>query len=183
MTITRTARLAAGLAAALLPLAGVQVATATAADASPNAVELYYDASGAPDYQPEVTQAAANWNSVVHNVHLDAGGAATIVIHEVTGGGSYTQTDGHGNGNGDIYIDTQQVAEGNDPTRILAHEFGHNLGLPDDYSGPCSEIMSGHGPGPSCKNAMPDAQEAAQVDTNFANGFLREAASARHVYR
>jgi len=182
MTVPRTARLAAAFAAAFLPLAGIQVATATAADAAPNAVELYYDASGAPDYQAEATQAAANWNSVVHNVHLDTGGAATINIHEVTGGGSYTQTDGHGNG--DIYIDTQQVAEGNDPTRILAHEFGHNLGLPDDYTGPCSEIMSGHGPGISCKNAMPDAQESAQVDANFANGFtVREALAARHVFR
>ncbi|WP_020659341.1 snapalysin family zinc-dependent metalloprotease [Amycolatopsis benzoatilytica] len=181
MAISRTARLAGGLAAALLGLTGVQVATAAAADASPNAVELYYDASGAPDYQSEATQAAANWNSVLQNVHLNAGGAATISIHEITGGGSYTQTDGHGNG--DIYIDTEQVAEGNDPTRILAHEFGHNLGLPDDYSGPCSEIMSGHGPGPSCKNAMPDAQESAQVDANFANGFVREAAAAWHLYR
>ncbi|WP_328610242.1 snapalysin family zinc-dependent metalloprotease [Amycolatopsis sp. NBC_00345] len=181
MTLQRFGRLAVGVAAILLPLSGVQVATAATAGASADVVDLHYDASGVPDYQAEATQAAANWNSVEQNVHLDSGGSATIILHEVTGGGSYTQTDGHGNG--DIYIDTDQVAEGNDPTRILAHEFGHNLGLPDDYSGPCSEIMSGHGPGISCKNAMPDAQESAQVDQNFANGFARAVAVPRHIYR
>lgn len=161
-------RLALGITAMLLPLATAQLVTAPAADAAPNAVTLYYDASDLPDYQAETTQAVANWNGVVSNVQLAAGGSATISLHEISGGGSYTQTDGHGHG--DIYIDTQQVAEGFDPTRIIAHEFGHNLGLPDDYTGPCTEVMSGHGPGTSCKNAIPDAQEAAQVDQNFANG-------------
>ncbi|MBA8924879.1 snapalysin [Kutzneria viridogrisea] len=173
-------RVVLGLAAVLLPLAGAQVFTATAAEAATTqAVTLYYDSSDAPDYQSQADQAAANWNGVVHNVQLSSGGSATILIHEVTGGGSYTQTDGHGHG--DIYIDVQQVNEGNDPTRILAHEMGHNLGLPDHYEGPCSEIMSGHGPGTSCKNAMPNAQEAAQVDQNFANGFTPALAS--HLYR
>ena len=162
-------RLIIGITAMLLPLATAQLVTAPAVQAAPNTVTLYYDASDLPDYQAETAQAVANWNGVVSNVQLSAGGSATIFLHEVSGGGSYTQTDGHGNG--DIYIDTQQVAEGYDPTRIIAHEFGHNLGLPDDYSGPCSEVMSGHGPGTSCKNAVPDAQEAAQVDQNFANGF------------
>ena len=162
-------RLALGLAAALLPLATAQLAGAPAAVAAPSVVTLNYDASDLPDYQAETTQAVANWNGVVSNVRLANGGGATIFLHEISGGGSYTQTDGHGNG--DIYIDTQQVAEGYSPTRIIAHEFGHNLGLPDDYSGPCTEVMSGHGPGTSCTNAVPDAQEAAQVDQNFANGF------------
>ncbi|ATY11807.1 peptidase [Amycolatopsis sp. AA4] len=178
MTLHRFGRLAAGAAAALvLPLTGAGTATAAPLDA----VELYYDASGLPDYQAEATQAAANWNNSVHNVHLNSGGAATIIMHETTGGGSYTQTDGHGNG--DIYIDTQQVAEGNDPTRIIAHEIGHNLGLPDHYEGPCSELMSGHGPGITCKNAMPDAQESAQVDANFANGFAAVRLPEKHIYR
>ncbi|MEC3977446.1 snapalysin family zinc-dependent metalloprotease [Amycolatopsis sp. H20-H5] len=177
----RIGRFAVALTAVLLPLAGVQVVAATTASAAPNVVNLQYDSTDAPDYLSEADQAAANWNGAVSNVHLDSGGGATIVIHEVTGGGSYTQTDGHGSG--DIYIDTAQVAEGNDPTRILAHEMGHNLGLPDHYTGPCTEIMSGHGPGPSCKNAMPDAQESAQVDQNFANGFATSSTLVSRVYR
>jgi snapalysin len=181
MNRIRAARVALGLAAVLLPLSGAQLTLATSASAAPAVVELHYDPSGAPDYLAEADQAAANWNSVEHNVHLVSGGSATIVLHETTGGGSYTQTDGHGNG--DIYIDTEQVAEGNDPTRILAHEMGHNLGLPDHYTGPCSEIMSGHGPGTSCKNAMPDATEIATVDANFANGFAKASTAARHIYR
>ena len=169
-------RLCIGITAVLLPLAAAQLATAPTAGAAPNAVTLHYDASDLPDYQAETAQAVANWNGVVSNVQLSGGGSATIFLHEISGGGSYTQTDGHGNG--DIYIDTQQVAEGFDPTRIIAHEFGHNLGLPDDYTGPCAEVMSGHGPGTSCKNAVPDAQEAATVDQNFANGF-----AAAHAHR
>lgn len=162
-------RLTLGITAIVLPLAATQLVTAPTAAAAPTAVTLHYDASDLPDYQAETAQAVANWNNAVSNVQLSGGGSATIFLHEISGGGSYTQTDGHGDG--DIYIDTQQVAEGFDPTRIITHEFGHNLGLPDDYSGPCSEVMSGHGPGTSCKNAIPDAQEAAQVQQNFANGF------------
>lgn len=44
------------------------------------------------------------------------------------------------------------------------------LGLPDHYSGPCSELMSGGGPGPSCTNASPDSNERARVDQLWVNG-------------
>jgi snapalysin len=180
MTIAgKFGRITAGAAVLLLPVAGVAVAApaASAAQAAPHAVTtLYYDTSDAPDLVAQVNQAAQNWDGVVHNVQLVAGDSsdATIVVHETDDGqGSYTQTDGHGNG--DIYIDEQQIAQGFDPTRIAAHEFGHNLGLPDDYTGPCSEIMSGHGPGTSCTNAMPDATEAATVDSDWAEGFAAHA--------
>ena len=164
------------MAAVVAPLGVVLAGTA---DAAPQVqtVTLYYDASGAPDYAAQIDQAAANWNSLTTTVKLQSGGEATIVIHETNDGqGSYTQTDGHGHG--DIYIDQQQVAEGFDPTRIAAHELGHNMGLADDYTGPCSEVMSGHGPGTSCTNAIPDADEVAEVDANFADGIA--APAARH---
>jgi snapalysin len=175
MTKHRFGRVLAGAIAVSAPL-GAQLVAGVPADAA--ATTLYYDSAGAPDYVAQIDQGAANWNAKLQNVHLVKGGSATIIFHETNDGrGSYTQTDGHGHG--DVYIDAQQVAEGFDVTRIAAHETGHNLGLPDHYSGPCTEIMSGHGPGTSCKNAIPDAQEVAKADRNFANGLLNAGPQAK----
>lgn len=164
--ISRAVVVAMVLAAPL----GAQLLSAPGADAA-SVTTLYYSSSGAPDYVAQIDQGAANWNAAVSDVKLvKRNSSATIVVHETHDGqGSYTNTDGHGHGQ--IYIDSTQVAEGYDVTRIAAHEIGHNLGLPDDYTGPCSELMSGHGPGTSCKNEKPSAQEAATVQRNFANGF------------
>src|SRR3569833_4701929 len=139
---------------------------------------LYYSSSGAPDYLAQIDQGAANWIAAVTDVKLVKRSAgATITFHEIHSGGSYTNTNGHGRG--DIYLDTSQVAEGYDPTRIAAHELGHNLGLPDHYSGPCTELMSGHGPGTSCTNAHPDATEAAKVQSLWVNGLAAAEALPR----
>ncbi|WP_158889945.1 snapalysin family zinc-dependent metalloprotease [Amycolatopsis anabasis] len=176
--MTNKRRMLAG-AVAFAAALGTQLAGAPGAGAA-EAVTLHYDSSGAPDYLAQIDQAAANWNAAVQNVKLERGGSATIIFHETHDGrGSHTNTDGHGHG--DIYLDSKQVDEGNDVTRIAAHEVGHNLGLPDHYEGPCSELMSGHGPGTSCKNAKPDAQESAKVDENFANGLAAVVEQARRA--
>ncbi|UOZ02602.1 MULTISPECIES: snapalysin family zinc-dependent metalloprotease [unclassified Amycolatopsis] len=156
------------LAAAVAVPLGAGLTTASAAPAAVTTV--YYNSSGAADYLAQIDQGAANWNAVVTDVKLvKRSSGATVVFHEIHSGGSYTNTNGHGRG--DIYLDTSQVAEGFDPTRIAAHELGHNLGLPDDYTGPCTELMSGHGPGTACKNAKPSAAEAAKVQSLWRNGF------------
>ena len=170
-----------GRLAALAVAAPLALGLATAPPASAAVVTtLYYSSSGAPDYLSQIDQGAANWNAAVTDVKLvKRATGATIVFHEVHSGGSYTNTNGHGRGQ--IYLDTSQVAEGYDPTRIAAHELGHNLGLPDHYSGPCTELMSGHGPGTACKNAKPSAAEAAKVQSLWVNGLSTQATESRAV--
>jgi snapalysin len=160
--------LGVALALAVVPVSA-QLVSAPAAGAAA-VTTIYYSSGGAPDYVAQIDQAAANWNAAVSDIKLVKRTSATIIFHETHDGqGSYTNTNGHGRGN--IYIDSTQVAEGFDTTRIAAHEVGHNLGLPDDYTGPCNELMSGHGPGTSCTWNKPSAAEAAQVQRNFTNGF------------
>ncbi|MFJ9694102.1 snapalysin [Kitasatospora sp. NPDC101183] len=141
-----------------------------AADPGLATVTVTYDTSGAPSFTSQIAQAAQIWNGSVHNVQLQeaVGGTGDFSYTEGDDSrGSYASTDGHGHGY--IFIDHQQAQEYYS-LRIVAHETGHVLGLPDDYSGPCSELMSGHGPGTSCTNAYPDANESGQVDYLWANG-------------
>jgi snapalysin len=163
-------RLVPLLAVALFALAGAPIATATqaAAAATPQAVTtVYYDASQAPDLADNVTEAVQIWNDSVQNVRLVAGSPADVTISEGYGGGSYTIPQGLGAG--EVYLDLQQAQEYN-PTRIVAHELGHIYGLPDNYDGDCSILMSGHSAGYDCQTTHPSAAEAAQVDANFADG-------------
>ena len=130
---------------------------------------VYYDASNAPSFASQISQSASIWNSSVSNVRLVQGYPADLTYYEGNDSrGSYASTDGHGNGYVLIdYSQAQQYA----PLRIVAHETGHVLGLPDHYSGPCSELMSGGGPGPSCTNPYPNSTERANVNALWANGF------------
>lgn len=162
---------AVGAAMIIAPLTAGQAAASpqTAQDPGVAAVTVYYDASGAPTYQSQIAQGVANWNSTVSNVRLvEDASAATLDFYEGDDpSGSYAYTDGHGNGY--IFLDHTQMGQYSQ-VRITAHETGHVLGLPDNYSGPCSELMSGGGPGPSCTNASPNADEIGRVDTLWANG-------------
>ncbi|MBY8887340.1 snapalysin family zinc-dependent metalloprotease [Streptomyces sp. PTM05] len=141
--------------------------------ATADVVTLTYDASDAGQWAGPIEQAVQNWNNAVHNVRLEptsTPGEADYVYEATSGWPQTTLGPIFPGGSGEVQLGQQAVDEGYDATRITAHETGHILGLPDDYSGPCSEIMSGHGPGTSCTNAKPDAAEAAQVDKNYADG-------------
>lgn len=136
------------------------------------AYTVYYSASGAPSFQTEISQSAQIWNSSVSNVQLvrTTGGGASLTYSEGNDPrGSYAQV--YGAGSGSVFLDYAQNQQ-YDSLRVTAHETGHVLGLPDNYSGPCSELMSGGGPGPSCTNPYPDAQESAEVDAVFGGGFV-----------
>ncbi|MFF4505502.1 snapalysin [Streptomyces sp. NPDC001401] len=134
------------------------------------AVTVTYDASAAPTFSGEIARSAEIWNSSVSNVKLQSGSSGADFSYREGNDsrGSYASTDGHGGGY--VFLDYAQNKE-YDSTRVTAHETGHVLGLPDHYEGPCSELMSGGGPGPSCTNPNPDANERAKVDQLWANGF------------
>ncbi|RLL68844.1 snapalysin [Streptomyces sp. Z26] len=131
------------------------------------AVTIGYDASGAPTFADQIASSTQIWNSSVENVQLQEGGSDFEYREGDDPRGSYASTDGHGSGY--IFLDYAQNEE-YDSTRVTAHETGHVLGLPDHYEGPCEELMSGGGPGPSCTNSQPNAEESAQVNELWANG-------------
>ncbi|WP_051818549.1 snapalysin [Streptomyces sp. NRRL F-3307] len=145
------------------------VAERRAAQPGAQAVTLYYDASKAPSFRSQISSAASIWNSSESNVKLEeASSGADFSYYEGNDPrGSHADTDGHGKGS--IFLDYAQNQQ-DDSIRVVTHETGHVLGLPDDYSGPCSELMSGGGPGPSCTNRYPNATERARVDQLWATG-------------
>ncbi|MER5781596.1 snapalysin [Streptomyces mobaraensis] len=131
-------------------------------------VTVTYDARQAPSFANQIAQSAQIWNSSVRNVRLQAGSNADFRYYEGNDSrGSYASTDGHGRGY--VFLDYRQNQQ-YDSVRVTAHETGHVLGLPDHYSGPCSELMSGGGPGPSCTNRYPNANERSRVDSLWRNG-------------
>ncbi|MFD1829435.1 snapalysin [Streptomyces desertarenae] len=146
--------------------------------AGAQAVTVVYDASRAPSFATQIARSAQIWNSSVTNVRLVSGSNADFRYYEGNDArGSYASTDGRGNGY--IFLDYRQNQVYNS-TRVTSHETGHVLGLPDHYSGPCSELMSGGGPGPSCTNAHPNAAERSRVNQIWASGlsaFQKEAAA------
>ncbi|MFF9499116.1 snapalysin [Streptomyces sp. NPDC014656] len=133
-----------------------------AAPSATAAVTVVYSASNAPSFRTQIARSTQIWNSSVVNVRLVEGSNPDFRYYEGNDSrGSYASTDGHGSGY--IFLDYRQNQQYNS-TRVTAHETGHVLGLPDHYSGPCSELMSGGGPGTSCQNATPNSQERARVD-------------------
>ncbi|GIM93961.1 snapalysin family zinc-dependent metalloprotease [Paractinoplanes toevensis] len=157
-------RWAAALVAALA-LAGVQVVSATPAQAA--ARILYYDASQAQEFIAVVNQGAQIWNSAVANVKLQpvtAGRTPNIRVYADNG---WPRTYSTSLGNGRWYMGREAVNDGYYPPRIAAHEFGHILGLPDNRTGLCSDLMSGSSAPVACTNANPSAAEKASVERLF----------------
>ncbi|WP_228984314.1 snapalysin [Streptomyces sp. DH12] len=144
------------------------VARKRAATPGTQAVTVVYSAANAPTFRTQIARSTQIWNSSVVNVRLQEGSNPDFRYYEGNDArGSYASTDGRGRGY--IFLDYRQNQTYNS-TRVTSHETGHVLGLPDRYSGPCSELMSGGGPGPSCQNATPNAQERSRVDSLWRNG-------------
>ncbi|MBB5933204.1 snapalysin [Streptomyces zagrosensis] len=146
----------------------INSAKAKQAKTGERAVTVTYDASQAPTFSSQIAKSTEIWNSHVANVKLQEGSGGDFEYREGDDPrGSYASTDGHGGGY--IFLDYKQNQEF-DSTRVTAHETGHVLGLPDHYEGPCEELMSGGGPGPSCTNPNPNQEETSRVDQIWANG-------------
>lgn len=156
------------------------VAKRQAAQPSLKVVTVYYNAAQAPSFRSQISSAASIWNSSVSNVKLQAtsGGADFNYYEGNDSRGSYASTDGHGSGY--VFLDYTQNRQ-YDSIRVAAHETGHVLGLPDHYSGPCSELMSGGGPGTSCTNRYPNSTERARVNQLWANGLAKALAKVDSV--
>ncbi|MFI0895180.1 snapalysin family zinc-dependent metalloprotease [Streptomyces sp. NPDC020983] len=172
--IKRTAA-AAALTTAVLAVITTGTTPAQAAPRTTTAVvTLTYSVSQAGQWAGAIAQGVQNWNAALHNVRFQqaTSSAPADFVYKATTGWPQTTLGPvfPGRNRGQVQLGQEAVAEGYDMTRIAAHETGHILGLLDDYSGPCTELMSGHGPGTSCTNAVPDAAEAAQADRNYAVG-------------
>ena len=152
---------------AIATMAGLQVVTAGPAAAAPRT--LYYDASQAQEFRAVVDQGAQIWNSRVANVRLvpvPSGRTPNIRVYADNG---WPRTYTTSLGNGRWYMGREAVNDGYMQARIAAHEFGHILGLPDNRTGLCSDLMSGSSAPISCNNAYPNSREATSVNNRFAS--------------
>ncbi|PRH79746.1 ABC transporter substrate-binding protein [Streptomyces solincola] len=154
------------------------VAEKRAANPAALAVTVRYSTANAPSFRSQIANSTRIWNSSVTNVQLqESSSSPDFRYYEGNDSrGSYASTDGHGRGY--IFLDYRQNQQYNS-NRVTAHETGHVLGLPDTYSGPCSQLMSGGGPGPSCTNAVPDSRERSRVNQLWANGLASAAKAAK----
>ncbi|WP_329023191.1 snapalysin [Streptomyces sp. NBC_00690] len=150
------------------------VAEQRAANPGARVVTVTYNATSAPTFRSQIARSTQIWNSSVTNVRLQEGSNPNFRYYEGNDArGSYASTDGRGRGY--IFLDYRQNQQ-YDSYRVTSHETGHVLGLPDNYRGPCSELMSGGGPGPSCRNAVPNTQERSRVNSIWAYGLAAAAA-------
>jgi snapalysin len=165
MTSRRVHRLLVALLTTAVAVLGATVTSPSAASADVSlAATVCYNTSQAGSFAGTANQAATIWNNATSNLTLSNCGS-NLRIYSITGGGSYAVRTSLGNGR--VYIDTQQ-AQQYSPLRIVTHEIGHILGLPDNYNGNCSLLMSGGSAGTGCTNAYPSTAEANRVSNLFA---------------
>jgi snapalysin len=143
---------------------------AVPAPASAAVRTIYYDVTEAAEFTQAVHDAVAIWNAKLTKkarfAPATAATPATVVIR-VDEGWPRTYADAFGEGY--IYLGRQAVRDGFNVLRVMAHEFGHILGLPDQRDGGCAVLMSGKDGGRTCANAKPSAAEIAQVTKNAAD--------------
>ncbi|MCG8914395.1 snapalysin family zinc-dependent metalloprotease [Actinokineospora sp. PR83] len=169
--VTTTLAVGAGV------IAGAAPASAAPAPAPAAVVTLTYDDSQAAEFKSAVAQGAANWNASVTNVRLvkaTLGQRVNIRVIADDGWPRATLGPVRPTGSGTVWFGRQAVDDGYNVVRIITHEFGHSLGLPDRRTGLCSDLMSGSSAPVSCANALPNATERAQVQRNYASALVAQ---------
>ncbi|MFE2040560.1 snapalysin family zinc-dependent metalloprotease [Streptomyces sp. NPDC059477] len=155
-------------AALAMPITALTAAPATAAAA---AVTLTYDDSLAAEFKPQVAQAVSVWNTSVSNVQLVKATAGQRVNIRITADDGWPRANlgpVRPTGTVTVWVGREGVDAGYNAVRIVTHELGHSLGLPDVKPGPCSSLMSGSTGGVSCNSVTPNASEAARVEQSYA---------------
>ncbi|MBM7773555.1 snapalysin [Actinokineospora baliensis] len=158
---------------AALVVGAASPATAAQDSAAAAVTTLTYSDSGATQYSAEIAEAARIWNAAAPNVKIvkaAAGQRVNIRIVSDPGWPRATLGPVRSTGSAQVWFGKQAVDQGYNKTRIITHELGHNLGLPDNRTGLCSDLMSGSSAPVSCANSQPSAAERARVQRNYATG-------------
>ena len=166
--VTTTVALGAGVMAGAAPASAATPAPVSAAAV----VTLTYDDSQAAEFKTAVAQGAANWNASVTNVRLvKAAAGQRVNIRVIADNGWPRATLGpvRATGSGTVWMGREAVNQGYNVARIITHELGHSLGLPDRRTGLCADLMSGSSAPVSCANALPNATERSKVQSNYAS--------------
>jgi snapalysin len=165
------ALVAATAATALAFAAPAAAAPPTTAAAAAAVTTITYDDSAAGEFKTAVAQGISALNSRLTTVRVvKAASGTTANVRVIADNGWPRSTLGpvRPGGRGTVYMGREAVADGFYPPRIASHEFGHILGLPDNRTGLCSDLMSGHSAPTSCTNAYPSSTEASRINRNYA---------------
>ena len=177
MSSRKVSRILAACAAMVMAAFGAAVVNPAPAQAESVQYTVCYNTSQAGPYAGYANSAANIWNNYTNNLVMSQCGS-NLMIYYTYGGGSYAVT--YSLGNGYVVIDVYQ-AQQYSPLRIMTHEMGHILGLPDNYNGNCAILMSGGSAGTGCTNPYPSSTEARQVTCNFGPCFA--ATSGTQIYK
>lgn len=141
---------------------------AGAADPAPEIIPI--DLLLAGSYTDASREAIEIWNKAVPTIKfVEQDTPAALRVQEYkTAKGVQSHVNIKGAGRGWVYLEVGD-AQLYKPSRIVVHELGHILSLPDLGPGsPCSKVMSGGWGGSDCENVQPDAAERAAVTDFFA---------------
>lgn len=124
---------------------------------------ITYDVTNAPRWAAVIRQAAELWNSELCNVkfqELDSTDAYLGIFEEPSGMSHVNALRGYL-----MWLSDDQIRVNPwSATRVAKHEMGHILGLPDNYNGDCSLLMSGGSAGPWCTSTNATSWEINTID-------------------